>query len=439
MNLKLKVLGDFQKASQELRQDTNNAVIKVFEKEKLGTGLLDNAVFTLKDVYATKTGFVRSSSKILENFQPSYNATIVEKILNNGALLVATVNNDELALGGTGTYSAFGLITNPKDHTRLSGGSSSGSVATFSKNISFAIGSDTGDSVRLPASYNGIIGFKPSYGAISRYGLFAYASSLDTIAYFAHNVNDIYLVSKTLYGIDPKDMTTVEVKLNELVETKPSKIVALDFSEFCDPEVNKAFDKLINKLKKQNIQVELVKPNLDILRCIKPVYQVISFSEASSNLANLTGIIFGNKVNGQDYIEIMTKTRSQNFGIMVSERLVLGSYFLYSENQEEIFIKAMKVRRVIRDYLKSLHQMGDVVIYPSFASIAPLIKDKKSYDVMDYVLTGANLAGNPSLSIPLGTKNAMPFNLTIDAGLYEDNKLLNHSLYIKKMLGETNE
>ncbi|VEU74563.1 aspartyl/glutamyl-tRNA(Asn/Gln) amidotransferase subunit A [Mycoplasmopsis citelli] len=439
MNQNLKVLGNFEKASQELLKDTNNAVISVFEKQKHGNGILDSAVFTLKDVYATKTGVVRSSSKILENFHPSYNATVVEKLQQAGALLVAKVNNDELALGGTGKHSAYGLIVNPKDSLRLAGGSSSGSVATFSENISFAIGSDTGDSVRLPASYNGIVGFKPSYGAISRYGLFAYASSLDTVAYFAHNVNDIYYVSKALYGQDSKDMSSVKVPLDNLQETKPKKIIAFDFSQFCDSEVNETFNKLLNKLQKQSINVDIIQPNLDILRCIKPVYQVISFSEASSNLSNLTGICFGSKVNGNDYTEIMTKTRSEKFGHMVSERLALGSYFLYSENQEEIFIKAMKARRVIRDYLNSLHQSADILIYPSFASIAPLLNSSTSYDVMDYILTGSNLAGNPSLSIPLGNKNNMPFNLTIDSKIYGDSDLLNYALYLEKLIGAKNE
>lgn len=436
---KLKVLGNFETAIQQLKADQNNAVAAVLEYKKHGEGILNDAVFTLKDVYATKEGKVRSSSLILDNFEPSYEAHIVTKLLQAGAIMAAKVNNDELALGGTGKHSAYGLIVNPKDKTRLVGGSSSGSVATFTDAISFAIGSDTGDSVRLPASYNGVVGFKPSYGAISRYGVFAYASSLDTVAYFTHNVNDCFYVSKTLFGKDTKDMTSVEVPLNELQKQKPSKIVALDFSQFCDFEVNEAFDKLLNKLKSENIQVELIKPNLDILRSIKPVYQVVSFSEASSNLANLTGIAFGDRVPGDTYEQIMTQTRSQKFGHMVSERLALGSYFLYSQNQEEIFVKAMKARRVIKDYLHSLHSQVDIVIYPSFASIAPQIDNHQSYDVMDYILTGSNLAGNPSLSIPLGFKNQMPFNLNIDAQIYHDNKLLNNALYIEELIGEIND
>ncbi|WP_025755110.1 amidase family protein [Mycoplasmopsis cricetuli] len=439
MNSKLKILGDFKAASLNLKNNLNNSLAELVSYNKIGNGILNDAVFTLKDVYATSSGKTRSSSLILDNFEPSYNATVVEKLLAQGAVMVAKVNNDELALGGTGKHSAYGMIVNPKDPTRLVGGSSSGSAATFDQNISFAIGSDTGDSVRLPASYNGIVGFKPSYGAISRYGLFAYTSSLDTVAYFTHNVNDSFYVSKALFGIDSKDMTSKEVAMKKLEKTKPKTVIAFDFSQFCDEEVNQSFTNTIKLMKQQDIDVKIIQPNLDILRAIKPVYQIVSFSEASSNLSNLTGIGFGVRESGNDYQEIMTNTRSAKFGQMVSERLSLGSYFLYQENQEEIFLKALKARRVIKDYLSDLHNQCDVLIYPSFGSIAPKINEIKSHDVVDYILTGANLVGNPSISIPLGKKNNLPFNLEIDAKLYDDNKLLNYALYIEELLGGMNE
>ncbi|WP_036463659.1 amidase family protein [Mycoplasmopsis sturni] len=432
---KIQILGDFEIAQQELRNDKNNAVSEVYDFKKQGSGILDNAIFTIKDVYATKEGKTKSSSLILDNFQPGYNATVVQKLFDQGAIAVGKVYNDELALGGTGLYSAYGIIKNPLNHLYLVGGSSSGSAATFTSNISFALGSDTGDSVRLPASYNGIFGFKPSYGAISRYGMFAYASSLDTVAYFAHNVNDLFMVSKATFGKDFKDMTSVDVPLGAIEARKPKTILALDFSEFCVLEVNQAFNQVIEKFKSEGVQVDVIKPNLDILRCIKPVYQVVSFSEASSNLANLNGIAFGERVQGQNWEEIMTRTRSEKFGKMVSERLALGSYFLHSENQEELFIKAQKVRRVIKDYLNSLHESADLVIFPSFASKAPKIGEDVSYDVMDYILTGANLAGNPSLSMPLGFKDQMPFNLELEAGIYQDSKLLQYALWVESILG----
>lgn len=302
MQRKLQFKGDYLKAHKELSQDKNNAVAFLYpstQVNKIENKPFSNATITVKDNYATKDAPTTGSSLILENFKPNYNATIVEKLLSNGANIVAKVHLDELALGGTGTHSAFGLIKNKIDESRLSGGSSSGSVSTFTKNIAIAIGSDTGDSVRLPASYNGTIGFKPSYGAISRYGLFAYASSLDTVAYFGHSVNDIIVASQVMFGRDEKDMTSVDVEINNVIKTKPKSVLMLDFSSFNKDFVNKSINKLKEKLVAEGVNVEVIKPNLDILECIKPIYKVISFSEASSNLANLNGIAFGSRIEGQ--------------------------------------------------------------------------------------------------------------------------------------------
>ncbi|QDF64956.1 amidase family protein [Mycoplasma nasistruthionis] len=436
-----KYKGNFELALKEMQNDTNNAVSHLFSdgliSQNPSNTILKDVVFTIKDVFATKDAKTQASSKILLNFQPGYNATVVSKLLDASAKAVSKVNNDELALGGTGTYSGFGLITNPLDPKRLVGGSSSGSAATMTKNVGLALGSDTGDSVRLPASYNGLVGFKPSYGAISRYGMFAYASSLDTVAYFTHDVSDTIEVARATYGLDDKDMTTKEVELPVNQSLKPAKVLALDLSEFCQDFVNNAYNTVLNKLKENNIAVEVIKPNLDILRAINIVYRVVSFSEASSNLANLNGVAFGNRVEKDTWQDIMHSTRSTHFGQMVQERLALGSYFLYTENQQEVFIKAQKARTVIANYLNSLHEQADVVIYPAFASIAPLLdEDTSQYDVMNYILTGANLAGNPSITIPLGTYNDLPFNLAIDAKRYNDAKLLSHALYIQGLIKE---
>ncbi|QGZ97300.1 Asp-tRNA(Asn)/Glu-tRNA(Gln) amidotransferase subunit GatA [Mycoplasma sp. NEAQ87857] len=439
MNREFLNKGDCNLAYNELKNDQNNCVASMMEIKEAKKGALNNVALTIKDVFATKDYLTRASSLILDNFYPSYNATVVDKLINNGAVALAKVNNDELALGGTGTYSAYGLITNPLDKTKYAGGSSSGSVATFSKNVGIALGSDTGDSVRLPASYCGVVGFKPSYGAISRYGMFAYASSLDTVAYFTHNVNDAIVVAQNVYGLDNKDMTTVEVEINNVIKTKPNKVILLDFSEFCEAYVNDAIDQLIAKMQEKDIKVEIIKPNLDILRTIKPVYQVISFSEASSNLANLNGVAFGNRQEGDSWEQLMHSTRSKGFGKMVQERLSLGSYFLYSENQEELFIKAQKARRVIKNYLNELHDKADVVIYPAFGGIAPTFGSEKDYDVMNYILTGANLAGNPSITIPLAKYQNFPFNLAIDAANYKDAQLLANAEYIEELIGEMYE
>lgn len=437
--MSIKVLGNFENARKELINDKNNAVAYVYDQMKNlnQNDSLSNAVFTIKNVFATDDATTNASSKILENFQPHYNAQVVQKLLNAGAVPVAKVHSDELALGGTGTYSGFGLVRNPIDPERLSGGSSSGSIATLTENISFALASDTGDSVRLPASYNGKIGFKPSYGAISRYGMFAYCSSLDTVAFFAHNVNDIFEVSKATFGVDNKDMTSVEVKMHQLNMIKPKNVIALDLDEFLEDYVLDSYNKLIEKLIKNGVNVKKIKPDLTILRNIKPVYDIVSYSEASANLANLNGIAFGERKTGENWQEIMTNTRTSGFGKMVQRRLTLGSYYLYSKNQDEIFKKAQKVRRVIKDYLTNLHKNSDVLIYPASAAVAPFIdfSKNKNYDLMEYILTGSNLVGNPSITLPLGKKDNLPFNIALDSEIYSDEKLLSISLWFEEILG----
>lgn len=299
--MKLQVYGNVNEAIKELSKDKNNAVAYVYKNQvcQNSSGLLANATFTIKDIFATNDCKTTGSTKLLANFEPHYNATCVQRLIDAGAIKVAKVYCDELALGGTGTFSAFGLIKNPLDNTRLAGGSSSGSVATFTNNISFALASDTGDSVRLPASYNGVVGFKPSYGAISRYGMFAYASSLDTVSYFAHNVNDIVLVSQALFAKDNKDFTSKDVAIKEVKKQMPKSICILDVDYLTSP-VKKAYQGLINKLQAyKNIKVSVIKPNEDLFMAIKPIYDIISYSEASANLANLNGIAFGECKNGE--------------------------------------------------------------------------------------------------------------------------------------------
>lgn len=292
--------------------------------------------------------------------------------------------------------------------------------------------------MRLPASYNGLVGFKPSYGAISRFGLFAFASSLDTVAYFAHNVSDIATLSQVAFGKDPRDMTSLSIKINDVMKAKPQKIGILNvhgLEEFVD----KKYKELISELSNVT-NVELVDINETLFKAIKPVYEIISYSEASSNLANLNGIAFGSRKDGSNWEEIMTNTRAEGFGEMVQLRLALGSFFLHSKNQEEMILKAQKVRRLIKEHLDSIHKRFDIVIYPCAADYAPYIDDSKNklHGYMDYILTGANLAGNPSLSIPW-IKDNLFVNLSIDSKIYEDEKLLSHALWIEEFLKESNE
>lgn len=435
--------GNLEKAISKLSSDKNNAISHVFTDAKLNNnGLLANCVYTVKDNYADTNTIARGSSLILSNFRPSYKATIIKLLEEAGATCVARTNLDEFGLGGSGEYSAYGLIKNPLNDKYLVGGSSSGAAATFDENISFAIGSDTGDSVRKPASNIGKVGFKPSYGAISRYGLFAFASSLDTVAYFTHNVSDTIELASVLYKQDLKhDLTSVDLSFNkdEITLSKPNKVAYLDCFDKLSDSVKNSYSKLLESLKNQGIELVKIEADEKLLNSIDVVYKVIAFSEASSNLSNLVGTEFGNRIEGNNWEETYLLTRSQGLGKMVQSRLILGSYFLKEENQIRYFVKAKKMRRYLSEYFTKIHQSADIFIYPASNDIAPLIGKKYEPSYMDYILTNANLVGNPSLTLKMGEENNMPFNIAIDGQLYQDKKMLSHALYIEKLIGEENE
>lgn len=434
--------GNYLQAQDELKNNKNNAVASVFDVENKNNGILKDVVFTIKNNYAKKIDSTDASSNILKGFNPGYNATILNKLYEQGAKLVASTNLDEFGMGGTGEYSNRGLIKNPINNDYFVGGSSSGSAATFTKNIGFAIGSDTGDSVRLPASNIGVVGFKPSYGAVSRYGLFSYCSSMDTVAWFTHNVNDCITISQVIYGKDKLDLTSLDVDINNIKKTKPKKLAYLNCFEFIDDFVASAYKNLLDKLSKEGIEIIEIKPDVELLNSIKTVYEVISFSEASSNLSNLTGVGFGKRELGKDWEDIFTNTRSTGFGLMVKRRLALGSYFLEKQNQEEYFVRSQKIRRLIHDWFNKIYDQYDYLIFPSSPSIAPKISEKRNedkYKFMSYILTSSNLVGNPSISLKLGTFDNMPFNISIDSKIYNDKNLLSISLYFEEILRGQND
>ncbi|BAQ54400.1 amidase family protein [Mycoplasmopsis arginini] len=429
-----------------LQSDDNNAVSYVFSGAKINnSGFLANTVFTVKDNYADVDVNCKGSSLLLSNFKPQYKSTVIKLLEENGSSCVGRTNLDEFGLGGSGEYSAFGLIKNPLNKSYLVGGSSSGAAATFIKDIDFAIGSDTGDSVRKPASNIGEVGFKPSYGAISRYGLFAFASSLDTVAYFTHNIDDLIKISSVLYKQDlEKDMTSIDLSFQyeQIRETKPNKIAYLNCFDKLNPSIAKSYQKLLDKLKNDGIELIEIKEDLKILNSIDVIYKVIAFSEASSNLANLNGVSFGLRNEGKDWADTFQKTRSQYLGKMVQSRLILGSFFLKAENQIKYFVKAKKMRRVLMNYFENIHNSADLFIFPASNDVAPNIENGSKYkSYLDFILTYANLVGNPSLTIKLGkdSETKLPFNIAIDAKRNKDTKLFSHALYLEKKLGELNE
>lgn len=433
--------GNYGLAKKELENDKNNAVIFINQNPNKNKGTLEGAVFSLKSNFAIKNHPVGASSNILENFRPSYDSYVFEALIKAGAQFVAQVNCDELALGGTGTYSNKGIIRHPFDNSRIIGGSSSGSAATFTENICFAIGSDTGDSVRLPSSYIGKVGFKPSYGAVSRWGLFQYASSLDTVAWFSHNVNDSYEIAKVLYSNDKRDMTNNKVEILGAKEEKPKKVAYFDCFDYLDPLVAKEYKNFIQSIKKSNIECIKIELDLDLLNSVKTVYDIISFSEASSNLSNLNGIAFGQRVEGKNWEDTFIKTRTKGFGRMVQRRLTLGSFFLEEKNQKDLFLRAQKIRRLIYNWMNSIYDKYDILLYPSADDVAPKLSSLNDLEnkFMKSILTVANLVGNPSININLGYKESLAFNINIDAGFQKDKQLFSYALFLEKMWKEKND
>ncbi|MCP4336322.1 MAG: Asp-tRNA(Asn)/Glu-tRNA(Gln) amidotransferase subunit GatA [Mycoplasma sp.] len=432
-------MNNIKNTLKELKENNNNAVAFIYYDAKFSEGPFNGMTVTIKDIFATKDAPTQCSSKILEGFEPQYDATVVSKIKNSGAAIVAKTHLDELALGGTGEYSAWGNIVNPLDKTRYIGGSSSGAAATLTNNITFALGSDTGDSVRLPASFVGKVGFKPSYGSVSRYGLFAFASSLDTVGWLSHDVNTSINVSELLFGKDKKDMTSKDINIKGIKKNKPKTIIALDVGHLCKDYVSKEYDKLILELKKNNIKVKKLKINEKLFSTVNTVYNIISYSEASSNDSNLTGIAFGKRVDGKSWSDIMTNTRSAKFGPMVQRRFTLGSFFLESENQTEYFLRAQKVRRLIKEEYLKLQRSGELIIFPSTGEIANKIGEKRLDNLMSSILTTSNLVGNPSITLPWGKEKNMPFGIQLETELYKDKELLSYALWIEDFLGDKNE
>ncbi len=430
---------NIENAVSEFKNNSNNAVAFTYENPQFSEGPLNGLTVSIKDAFATKDAPTQSSSKILEGFEPLYDATIVDKLRNSGAAIIGKTHLDELALGGTGIHSAFGIVKNPLDPERFVGGSSSGAAATLTDNIAIAIGSDTGDSVRIPASFVGKVGYKPSYGAVSRFGLFAYASSLDTVGWLTHDVKTAIETAKVLYGEDKRDMTSKKVSINNVEITKPKKVAFLDIASWCKDYVSDEYTKLMDKFKSEEIEIELIKVDEKLLEAVTSVYRLISYSEASSNYSNLTGIAFGSRIEGNNWEDTMTKTRSEGFGSMVQRRFTLGSFYLDKNNQVEYFERAQKIRRLIVNMQKEWHKNNDFVIYPSTGEIANKFSEKRLGNFMNGILTSSNLSGFPSITLPWAKHEGMPYGIQMDKKLYDDELLLSYALWVEKLIGGSHE
>ncbi len=397
--------------------------------------ILKGIPYLCKDNYSTKGIETTASSKILEGYVPLFDATVVKKLKNAGMIMVAKTTMDELAMGGTGTTGHKGDTLNPYDKERIVGGSSCGSAAALALGISpFALGSDTGDSVRKPASHAGLVGFKPTWGRVSRYGLFPFAPSLDTIAYFTRNVLDSSYILSYLAGHDDNDMSSSfrkkEKYQNYVLEHKTLKKVGYFkavMDSIVDKDIKDSYTKLLKSLEEKGYEVICYDYPVELLDALYPTYMLISCAEATSNDANLDGIKFGPAAdnNPTTWQEYMINCRTKGFSDLIKRRFVIGSFSLLAENQPEFFNRAQKARRLIVNELNKFFDNIDYLVVPASYSIPKKIKELSTAwstepDFLDNILSLGNFGGNPSITVPMMKKDGLPIGVNITGRVFED-------------------
>ena len=429
-------------------QEKCNAFVTILDDAKgleVTDQILSGIPYGVKDNYSTKGILSTGSSNTLKDYVPFFNATAVENLNKVGAVKVNKTAMDEFGMGGTGTTGHTGIQLNPWDRTRICAGSSSGSAAAVAAGVyPYALGSDTGDSIRKPAAYCGIVGYKPTYGMISRYGLYPFASSLDHCGALARSVRDVAIVVDAMKGIDPNDMTSWDSSKMDLLgackeDVKGKKVCYV--KEICnidnypnaDDELKahlENFHKTLDILKGLGVEVEEVSVDRKLLNAVYSVYRVIHSAEATSNMSNLTGIIFGPRGEGDNYIDMIKDHRTKGFSPLIKRRFVIGSYVLQKENQERYFKNAQRARRMIVDTWKELYKKYDAVICPVSVGPAKKLDElNKAQDIntmaLDEHLQVGNFGGFPSITIPNGFVSNLPVGINITGNCYEDEKVLN--------------
>jgi aspartyl-tRNA(Asn)/glutamyl-tRNA(Gln) amidotransferase subunit A len=427
----------FEDSAKELAKKTD-------EKIKAGTaGKLAGVIVGLKDNICYKGHKVSASSKILEGFESLYSATVVERLLAEDAIIIGRLNCDEFAMGSSNENSAYGNVLNPLNEKCVPGGSSGGSAVAVAANLCHVtLGSDTGGSIRQPASFTGTVGLKPTYGRVSRFGLIAYASSFDQIGPITKSVEDCALVLEIISGADKNDNTSssqkVEVYNQGLSADKKFKFAYLKEcveAEGLDPEVKEAVLKQIEWLKNNGHVVEPV--DFPYLEFLVPTYYVLTTAEASSNLSRFDGIHYGYRTkNATDLESTYKKSRSEGFGKEVKRRIMLGTFVLSAGYYDAYYSKGQKVRRVIQEKTKEILNNFDFILTPSTPGTA-FEFGKNSADPIkmyleDIFTVQANIAGVPAISVPCGIhSNGLPMGLQIMANYFEEGKLLNIASKIK--------
>ena len=403
----------------------------------------------VKDLFCTKNLRTTAGSKILENFIPTYESTVTQNIIDHGGIIIGKLNCDEFAMGSSNETSNYGNVQNPISENLVPGGSSGGSSAALAAKLTPAtIGTDTGGSIRQPASFTGTVGLKPTYGSCSRYGIVAFASSLDQAGPMTHDVKDCALLLEVMSSFDTKDSTSVEFTrgnyLNDLNENIKGKKIGIPKEYKVDgmpKEIEDLWEKGIKIIKDNGGDViDISLPNTNYAL---PTYYIVAPAEASSNLARYDGVKYGFRSKGENLIDMYEKTRSEGFGDEVKRRIMIGTYVLSSGYYDAYYLKAQKVRRLIKNDFDEVYKKVDAILTPSTPSsafkIGEKLNDPVSMYLNDIFTVPINLAGLPAISIPAGhDNNGFPLGLQIIGKAFDEQNILNIAYSIEKNIGYKN-
>jgi len=415
--------------------------LEVDEKIKNGNaGRLAGMIIGIKDNICYKGHKVSAASKILEGFESIFSATVIKRLLAEDAVIIGRLNCDEFAIRSSSENSAYGPVKNALNEDYVPGGSSGGSSTAVAADLcTVALASDTGGSIRQPASYTGTIGFKPTYGRVSRYGLIAYASSFDQIGPIANDVADIALVTEIMAGKDEYDSTVSSREVPSLKITPLKRKLKIAYiketldTEGIDPEIKARIEDLVNCLRADGH--ELIPVSFSYLEQVVPAYYVLTTAEASSNLSRFDGVHFGYRSGeAQGVEETYVKSRTEGFGTEVKRRIMAGTFVLSQDYYDAYYTKAQKVRRLIQDRTNEILKQNDFILLPTTPSTAfelNALKDPIQLYLQDIYTVQANLTGNPAISLPIGKhSNGMPFGLQLIGKHFGEKDLLDTSAYL---------
>ena len=440
-----------KKLNAYISENYENAIkkAKIFDQKPDFKKKLPGIPIAVKDLFCTKNIRTTAGSKILENFVPTYESTVTQNILDEGGIIIGKLNCDEFAMGSSNETSYFGNVQNPVSENLVPGGSSGGSSSALAAKLTPAtIGTDTGGSIRQPASFTGTVGLKPTYGSCSRYGIVAFASSLDQAGPMTHDVKDCSLMLEIMSNYDPKDSTSVEFKrenyLNNLNENIKGKKIGIPKEYRVDgmpKEIDELWEKGIKIIKENGGQIiEISLPNTNYAL---PTYYIVAPAEASSNLARYDGVKYGFRSKGENLIDMYEKTRSEGFGDEVKRRIMIGTYVLSSGYYDAYYLKAQKVRRLIKNDFDEAYKKVDAILTPSTPSsafkIGEKLNDPVSMYLNDIFTVPINLAGLPAISIPAGhDKKGYPLGLQVIGKAFDEQSILNIAFALEKNISFKN-